>query len=278
MPGSLRWQIQTNKSERYIWMKKPMVALPCEEIERLLPALALDALNADERAQVVAHLEMCADCRRCYAEYSTIAAGLLDAVPQRIPPPALKQSLMARTQSPRMGWFERWVQSWRNHVTMSRVAPGLAFAMLLVLVTLLGVQVLRLSQQLAELSAQLELQQRAIDFLSDPAKQSVNLVGNERAASASGLIVFEPQDSTGMFYAHDLPPLPASHIYQLWLIDANGQYDSGGVFSAPSGSADSMKLIKAQRPFGAYSHFEVTLEPTAGSPIRTGPLILSSAN
>src|SRR5712692_4363645 len=105
-------------------MKRTMFALPCEAIERLLPALALDALEADERAQVVAHLAVCADCRRCYVEYRAIAEGLLAAVPHRMPPPAIKQALLAQIQSPRMGWFERWVQGWHGPVPLSRAASG----------------------------------------------------------------------------------------------------------------------------------------------------------
>jgi len=255
-----------------------MFALPCEDIERLLPALALDALEANERAQVVAHLAVCADCRRYYAEYRAIAEGLLAAVPQRIPPSAIKQALMAQIQSPRMGWFERWVQWWRGHVPMSRAAPGLAFALLLVLVALLGFQVLRLSQQQAQFSAQLELQQQAIEFLTDPHKQTVNLSGKERATSASALIVFEPAESLGMFYAHNLPALPESRTYQLWLVDANDQYDDGGVFSVSAPSADGMKLIRAQHPFSHYIRFEVSIEPSVGSLLRTGPTVLSSVN
>ncbi|QDP94895.1 anti-sigma factor [Microlunatus elymi] len=61
---------------------------------QLLAAYALDALDADERAQFEAHLETCADCRRDLTDFAPTVAELSapDATP---PPPQLRGHVMA---------------------------------------------------------------------------------------------------------------------------------------------------------------------------------------
>src|SRR5712692_322975 len=94
--------------------------LNCQAIEPLLPAFALEVLDEGEYAQVAAHLERCAHCRQRYGEYRAIAQDLLDAVPQRLAPPAIQQALMARVQPARRGRLARWAQRWR----MTRSKPA----------------------------------------------------------------------------------------------------------------------------------------------------------
>jgi hypothetical protein len=77
-----------------------MDRLSCEDVEKSLVALTLNPreLSESERAAILAQMDGCAGCRELYEDYVRISAGLLHAVPARVPPPALKASLMARVQ------------------------------------------------------------------------------------------------------------------------------------------------------------------------------------
>ncbi len=77
-----------------------MNGLSCEDVEKALVALTLNPreLSAVERGTILAQVDGCEGCRALYEDYVRISAGLLHAVPARVPPPALKASLMARVQ------------------------------------------------------------------------------------------------------------------------------------------------------------------------------------
>ena len=77
-----------------------MNGLSCEDVEKALVALTLNPreLSEAERGAILAQVDGCAGCRELYEDYVRISAGLLHAVPARVPPPALKASLMAQVQ------------------------------------------------------------------------------------------------------------------------------------------------------------------------------------
>jgi hypothetical protein len=80
--------------------EKDMERLSCEDVEKALVALTLNPreLSEAERANILAQVDGCEGCRELYEDYVRIRAGLLQAVPARVPPSALKASLMARVQ------------------------------------------------------------------------------------------------------------------------------------------------------------------------------------
>jgi anti-sigma-K factor RskA len=78
-----------------------------------------------------------------------------------------------------------------------------------------------------------------------------------------------------VLWAEDLPPLPASQSYQLWLIYADGTRDSGAVFSVPADGSATVVVV-APKPFSAYARFGISVEPAGGSPAPTGPAALAS--
>ena len=77
-----------------------MNGLSCEVVEKALVALTLNPreLSAAERSDILAQVDGCEGCRELYEDYVRISAGLLHAVPARVPPPALKASLMERVR------------------------------------------------------------------------------------------------------------------------------------------------------------------------------------
>lgn len=71
----------------------------CQEIADLLPAYALGACDADERALVEAHLESgCPACELEVMGFEQAAGTLAETAPEADPPAALRDALMARTR------------------------------------------------------------------------------------------------------------------------------------------------------------------------------------
>jgi hypothetical protein len=67
----------------------------CNDIQPLLPAYALGALESDEQSRVDDHLATCPTCRAEAASYSHVVDSLGAAAPQESPPPALKARVLA---------------------------------------------------------------------------------------------------------------------------------------------------------------------------------------
>jgi anti-sigma-K factor RskA len=253
----------------------------CIEIESELPALALGALDAEERAFVMAHVDICARCREQLAAHMSVADGLMRAVPPRVPPPGLKQALMARvqqhhTQAQSSVW-QQLVNWLRRGQAVPHWALGAVTAVLVLALGLFGLQTTRLGMQQEVLVTQLRQQQAALALLSGSGTTAVNMQGTAVAASATAVLKFDPEDTVAILQTRDLPALSANQAYQLWLVDASGKRDSGAVFSVPGDANGKVTLVvMAPRPMKTYVRCGVSIEPQGGSPAPTGPAALSS--
>ena len=65
-----------------------------ERYRDMAAAYALGALDPEERDELKAHLQTCADCERLLGELSQTVAALPLAVPQVTPPPGLRERVM----------------------------------------------------------------------------------------------------------------------------------------------------------------------------------------
>ncbi len=252
-----------------------MSKLTCAEVEAVLPALALGALDDDERADVMAHVDLCPGCRQTLAEYQALSQGLLEAVPQRVPPATIKRDLMARVQPKAQPWPQRVADWLRSRQTMPRWALAATYALFVAVLALSGYETVRLANQQAALAAQLAEQQSAIALLTRETS-AIHMTGTQVASGASAVMRFSPQDTMAVVQTIALPPLAAGKSYQLWLIDSEGRHDSGAVFTVPAGSEGSVTLIiAAPRPMKDYVGCGVSIEPKGGSPSPTGPAALT---
>lgn len=250
--------------------------LACTEVKAMLPALALGALDGNERTRVMEHLDHCLSCREHYTQYAQVSQDLLGAVPQRIPPAALKRELLARVQPRRRNWVER-TAGWLRGI---RVAPRWAFSAILVLLlifsTVLGSQVVQLTNEQAVLTQRLQRQERALAVLAGSSSEAITMAGTEVASDATALLRFDPQDTLAVFQVRDLPTSSADQSYQLWLIDSTGKRDSGAVFNIPAHTYGPVTLIVvAPRPLKDYARCGVSIEPRGGSPQPTGPTAMT---
>lgn len=103
---------------------------------------------------------------------------------------------------------------------------------------------------------------------------SVNtLSGTGWTAEARGMIVASRTGKEALLLAINLPPLPSSKVYQIWLLK-DGQRHSGGLFHVDSTGYGQTVII----PYGSIAQFEaiqITIEPSGGSTGPTGTSVMN---
>jgi hypothetical protein len=185
------------------------VTLTHTEIEELLGAYALDAVDADEADAVELHLRECPRCRDEVAAHRQTAAllahtgadapaGVWDRITGSLtetPPAAARQLPWAVPRRPRQ-------------VPVVRLLAG-AMAAAAVVVALLGVTVVRQSRRLDRLS----LTQAATAALVDPAAHKVRLASADGSATVDAVVL---PDGRGYIVRDTLPSLDSKRTYQLW--------------------------------------------------------------
>jgi anti-sigma factor RsiW len=192
-----------------------MSELGIPEIEELIGAYALDAVDDDEREAVERHLAVCPRCRAELADHLEVAAMLAyegapapDDVWERIEssleeePPELR--LPVSEGVPVVSLDER--RSRRQRRVLAAVA-GVAAAVALILgIVVVRDQADQPSRDLAEL---------AQDALAAPGSTQAVLrpPGGQPGPEAVAVVTSEGR---GFVRAVDLPELPADRTYQLW--------------------------------------------------------------
>jgi anti-sigma-K factor RskA len=251
-----------------------------EHVQDLLPGYALGCLDVQDLLLVARHLPRCAVCRAELDSYWATAEQLVLSAPAMLPPPQLKQKILAQCER-RTGRVEPYTDridppANRNKPTGSARASWLATlfgpvrsgavawrtAVALLLVVVLGVSNLLLWGQVNRLQARLPGEN----------VQIVRLLGTPDAPNAQGyLLVFE-NESYGTLVVEDAPALALEFQYQLWLI-RDGQRISGGVFSVNEHGYGTLQ-IDASQPLQSFPSFGITVEPFGGSPGPTGHKVL----
>ena len=253
-----------------------MAKLSCVEVEDQLAALALGALSAAEKAEVVAHLDGCPGCRNLYQEYLGTVSALGQSVPRRIPPIALQANLLARIQSGSLPAGAKAIDWLRSAVALPRWRFVAAILAVLIMVAVGIIRFRQLSAAQANLESQLNQYHSVVAMLADSQAQSVGMIGTEAAKGSSATLLYNPQQTTAVLLVHSLPALSASQSYQLWMIDSTGKRDSGAVFTIKAGATGgSVYLVSVPRPLKDYVRCGVSIEPSGGSPRPTGPAVLT---
>lgn len=233
-----------------------------------LAAYALGTLDIEEKRLLEEHLDTCAACQTELAEFMVVSEGLLSALPPKAPKPRLKKRLMAYLPQK-----EKISDS-----NSARPFPRFSFGQLataVALVILLGsnlfsaLQIRGLQREQAELAQRMYTEQSAIAMLAYPGTQTISIT-----EGVAGSLLMNPETNTAILFTWDLPELPNDQTYQIWLIDAQGNRVSGGLFAAyPEQSYTSIRVL-ASSPLTEFIGLGVTIEPRGGSPGPTGPNVL----
>jgi Anti-sigma-K factor rskA len=142
-------------------------------------------------------------------------------------------------------------------------------------------------QESGELRIQLAQQQQDLQALRKTTAQQDHLLAilrshgstaflltGTRVPSSGGMVIVESQARRALFYAFNLPTLPAGKAYQLWVMGEKPV--SAAVFRTDS-SNKALLLIRGAADWIPDKRFAVSVEPEGGRPQPSGDFYLTSA-
>jgi anti-sigma-K factor RskA len=243
-----------------------------DDIQEIIPAYVLGALEQEEAARAGAHLGSCERCTCVLEEYSPVASALALAVPIVPPPSGLKSRVMQRALA------QEGAKSFREPVARSLIgwqrlgfAPTFAGAALVLALAVFGWNI----WQTAQLSRAVEAQRAFLTAMAYAQGSAQIVHGTELAPDAVGRFYREPDSSVAALVTVNMPPLAEGRVYQVWLTESDGTKFSAGVFH-PDSEGNGWLLVRAPRHLDAYVQVGITTEPTGGSKApTTKPVLLA---
>jgi anti-sigma-K factor RskA len=269
-----------------------------EEITADLSLFALGSLDPEERREIEQHVAGCADCQRELASWREVV-GLMALDGQDATPPNLKSQLLQRVHP----------ASATAKVIPLRRAMALPLALAAAALLVFGIvrdrsmrdqrgeqaqlvanlrselgttqsSLQRLTQELAakekdltSLRAALASAQESLAVVQDPGLRMVALKQTPEARPAEAHALISSSTRRALFYAFDLPPPPADKAYELWWITEKEGPVNAGVFHPDDRGLGRIEAL-VPSDAGAIQAAAVTIEPAAGVPKPTGPMVL----
>jgi anti-sigma-K factor RskA len=235
--------------------------------EHLEELAALHAAGLLDEAGIKALLdasERDPEVRRAVDAFAESAALLAYDAPQEDPPPALKRELMRepprhRTEPGRIISFSQWIP-----YALAAGLMGLAIWQVQ-LITFLKARLLSVQGRLVALQERNDLAELRIATLEakDPAY-----------VAATIMVAWDPKLHHGVITMQNLPPPPAGHDYQLWVLDPTEPAPvNAGLIKFDAGSnAFAVHPVSTTGP-----GFAISLEPSGGRPTPTGAILFAVA-
>lgn len=220
-----------------------------DEVRELLGAYCVDAVDETERRAVEHHLDGCGDCR---AEAGLLleAAAALASQPAT-PPPQVWEGVRAAVREEGGRPVTPLRRRPRLGVRLAALGTAAAVAALVVLTV-------------RAMSDQRDLEDRIATLERDPGVDHVVLRSADDTVTADVVLL---GDGTGYLVRHDLDPLPAGRVYQLWALTGEAAA-SAGVLGPDPGTA----RFRARPPVDGFA---VSVEPAGGSSRpTTDPLVV----
>jgi anti-sigma-K factor RskA len=243
------------------------------EIESLLGAYALDAVDDSERAEVEAHLATCPRCRAEVAAHREVAAlmanggvaapeGLWDRIAEGLSPelPASAPGaadLLAHLPRPQR-LERRYRRAFVGAITLA--------AAVTIVVALLSLQVANLTQQLHSTSSDVGIS-AAVDSVLSRQHRTITLTAANRPDNATVII---GAGDEGYWIGSNLAQLPSSETYQLWTVVRGKTIVSLGVLGPDPKAAAAFRLA------ADMGQLMVTVEPEGGTPGPTTKAVVSA--
>jgi anti-sigma-K factor RskA len=257
-----------------------------ERLEEQAALYALGALPAEEQPAFESELRQNAELQKLVAELRNATEALAGTAPLVIPPPALREKILAQIESsekivplpvpreaakPAFAWFP-WA-----------MAAGFA-----IICGLLVARENSLNARLAELNTLAASLQSETNDLRQTivALRETNRLDNLRIAMLGSLLAEEPkavavslwdeENQKGVFIVQNLKPLARDRDYQLWVVDP--QYPNpvdAGVFQVDEQGKVRLQF-KTRQPIKSADKFAVTEEVKGGVSVSKGPVILVS--
>jgi anti-sigma-K factor RskA len=119
--------------------------------------------------------------------------------------------------------------------------------------------------QIIDQGSKLEEANQTLATLLDPDAIKIELVAAGNKPQPRGKAIYQRRNRNLIFFASNLPPLPAEKVYELWLFPANGGAPIAAGLFKPDAQG-SATVVNPPLPEGvAAKNFAVTLEPESGS-------------
>ncbi|HEU4367384.1 MAG TPA: anti-sigma factor [Methylomirabilota bacterium] len=254
--------------------------------DELAAVYAAGALDGDDLVRFESHLaEGCEHCRLALLDSREALTRMALAGPPAAPPADVKAALLARVTAQESRPARRppgrasWVPWAAATAAVAAVAAMLSGGMVA------SRYEARLGQMARETAAVRERLQRneaalreqvaayrdTVELLRDPATRVIELRGAGPSPEARARLVWHDA-AGGHLIVANLPPAPAGKAYELWTL--------GGPAPRPAGvfqvDASGRATHRVEPALGPATRFAVTLEPEAGAPAPTGPIVLAS--
>jgi len=260
----------------------------CLQVQDMLPAYALGALDAAERDAVESHVASCSTCIPLARDYLQAVASLSHAAQEVNPPAHLRARILqqvavtpqlapiADLPAPRQPQAPRLGRPWSLSLWAATAAACISLvvaAALLSAVSDLRSQVKALRDDNQRVADMLDQQRELSYTLAIPGMETMVLKSVQTTSTARGMMMVNKDRTWGVLVSQGLKQQPAMG-YQVWLI-RDGQRVSGGVFTVDE-SGYGMLSLKFPQPLTQFTAIGVTIEPISGSPGPTGAQVFSA--
>jgi anti-sigma-K factor RskA len=228
-------------------------AVNCDEAQDLLALDAVGALEPAERAQMERHAATCPTCGPLAAQYADVVS-LIPAALEPVPPPARRRrTLMAQVYADASATAPSpW---WRRMVANIPASRG---------ITVLGV---------AAVAAAVIFGVWGVGARRTAAPITFVVSGSTSQPLVTGSVTLDSARTQAVLTVHGLAPLPASQVYEVWLIPAHGM-PTGVAFLSPNPTDNAWTAV-VNGSMDGYDTIAATNEPVGGSPEPTGSQVLS---
>lgn len=249
-----------------------------ELLRELLPAYAMGFVDEQETRQVQRLLAKFPNEAAALSDYASLSDAMLHSAPAQKPPERLLANLMQavgeREIKARPEQQPAKVITPHFNRTLAAIAAVIVLLLVLNVFTLLQLLDLRTDQDVLQAEARDQQAMLALIARDDVARFTIEDVreadDDQRLAygEAVAYVICNPQETIGIFYAENLPPLENDQAYQLWLVKDETRVSGGLLRPGPDGTVTY--IFYAPETMRNYQYAGITTEPAAGSPGPTG--------
>jgi hypothetical protein len=117
------------------------------------------------------------------------------------------------------------------------------------------------------------------DALIDPDAVHASLTATpQQKPLPIGRVTYNAANGSLIFFADNLDPLPASKVYELWLIPADGDSPTPAAVFHPDNRGSGSVILPTLPKDGPAKSFGVSVEDEGGAPTPTLPFVLAGAS
>jgi anti-sigma-K factor RskA len=255
----------------------------CDELRDHYDLYALGIAEEPERGEIRVHLNR--GCEVCMAQVKRslgTSAMIGASAPAAEPSSQLRSRILASVgfENRRAGWLPVWLPIWLP-IWLPGWGSVAAIAALCVLAVYLGFTgqqyaqtAARLRSEMREQAAQIAGLTEAFAILSGPNTAETSF-GGVQPKPPQGKVFLNPARGV-LLIASNLPPAPASKIYEMWIIPKGAKPVPAGLFQSQA-SGRAMHVQPGAVDVASTAAVAVTLENEAGADQpTTQPLIVAA--